>query len=581
MSNDLLKNFMYRINCYQLNSREFYLTEESEFDKNTEHLKVEILNDVEDFIKKNNCKEVTNPIFFLANGLPTPDGLFSNEIFGITKEERSGIFAYIDLGGWFIHPLMYKKWIRMDRKVRDVIHGVKKVIITPSGHLEEDPNGYTGIDFLRKNIDKIKIKSTDSEKREDNIKFLEKNKNLMFMKKYLVIPAYYRDVNNDGGKVGVGEINKLYNSLLIATKSIKETQDYGLSVGDATKGRIQELILAIYDWFSGNTNDQLEGSTGLSQKLGIVKRSVAAKTSDYGTRLVLSAPELKVDKIEDLDIDIGHSAIPLSSICVNFFPYMVFHVRRFFENEYAISNEHIIVDRNTNEVTREKLRDPLIEFSDERIKEELKRFIHGYSNRLAPVEITTESGRRFYLRFKGRSVDAGNQFNTPDTTMDRRRITWCDVFYMAAVEATRDKCVLITRYPIDSCYNQFPSKIIVSSTEETEPVMYNGQLYKKYPKIRPEDIGSDTSNRFIDTLNMSNLMLGAIGGDYDGDQVSVKGVYTKEANEELINHINSKQYYVGFSGNLIRETTKESVQSLYNLTRVLPETQPKLEEIEF
>ena len=30
-----------------------------------------------------------------------------------------------------------------------------------------------------------------------------------------------------------------------------------------------------------------------------------------------------------------------------------------------------------------------------------------------------------------------------------RDLTWCDVFYRAAVEATKDKIVLITRYPIN------------------------------------------------------------------------------------------------------------------------------------
>ena len=50
---------------------------------------------------KNDLKEISNPIFFNANKQPTSDGLLSNEIFGITKEERSGTFAYIDLGKYF------------------------------------------------------------------------------------------------------------------------------------------------------------------------------------------------------------------------------------------------------------------------------------------------------------------------------------------------------------------------------------------------------------------------------------------------------------------------------------------------
>ena len=92
---------------------------------------------------------------------------------------------------------------------------------------------------------------------------------------------------------------------------------------------------------------------------------------------------------------------------------------------------------------------------------------------------------------------------------------------MAAVESTKDKMVLLTRYPIDSYLNQFPTKVIVSSTKETESMLINNTLYKSYPKITQKDIGCNTSNLFIDTVNISNLMLGAIGGDYDGDQVTV------------------------------------------------------------
>ena len=41
----------------------------------------------------------------------------------------------------------------------------------------------------------------------------------------------------------------------------------------------------------------------------------------------------------------------------------------------------------------------------------------------------------------------------------------------------------------------------------------NDTFYRYYPKIREEDIGIDTSNKFIDTLQLSNLYLPGIGGD--------------------------------------------------------------------
>jgi hypothetical protein len=53
----------------------------------------------------------------------------------------------------------------------------------------------------------------------------------------------------------------------------------------------------------------------------------------------------------------------------------------------------------------------------------------------------------------------------------------------------------------------------VSSTKETEPVAYNGVYYPYYPKIRESDIGMDTSNSFVDTLQMSNNYLAAMGAD--------------------------------------------------------------------
>ena len=68
----------------------------------------------------------------------------------------------------------------------------------------------------------------------------------------------------------------------------------------------------------------------------------------------------------------------------------------------------------------------------------------------------------------------------------------------------------------DSYFNQFPARVKVSSMIETEPMVLDltggEEFYPKYPKIRQKDIGSDTSNKFIDTLNLSNLLLAGIGG---------------------------------------------------------------------
>lgn len=479
----------------------------------SDKLKVSILNP-DKLVKMNELKEITNPIYFIRPGVPSSDGLLSNEIFGISKDQRANIFAYIDLGEWFIDPLSYKIWCRMDSKVKECVHGTKSFIINSSGQLQEDENGKNGVKFLKDNIDKIKIKSSGSKKRDTNIDFVMNNKKegTLFLRKYIVIPAYYRDVNSSEGKIGVGEINQLYDSLLIAVRALKETSDYGLTISSASTGRVQEILVSIYNWFTKEPN--------LAGKYGIVKRSVLAKTADYSSRLVLSAPQLKVEKTSDLMVDLEHCAVPLSSLCANLYPYIVFWIRRFFENEFSGTNLYNGFNKKTQQVETIKIVDPLIAFSDDIIKKNLDRFIHGYSNRFIPVEIPVEGHKNIFMRFKGRNttVEDAEKAKPGDQSVAgifNRRLTWCDLIFMAASEVSKDKCVLITRYPLNDYFGQFPNKIRVASTKDTEPMYINNEFYKYYPKIREEDIGTNTSNKFIDTLNMCNMHLGIIGGDYE------------------------------------------------------------------
>ena len=554
----------------------YIIMNEASNQKNQKHFKMQPL-DVDGLIKANNIQEVTEPVFFVRDGIPTSNGLLSNEIFGITKEERANIFGYINLHDWFMHPLVYKVWSRMDRRIAEIVHGTKTYSIGPDGDFVEDPAGSNGVAFLKKNIDKIKIKSTESRKRDKKIMFIEKYKNVIFMNKLIVIPPYYRDVQHNNGRDSVGILNKYYSQLLISVRSLIETQDYGLSMSNAVRGRIQETIVNIYDCLcgTGSSDEMKANGIGLSKKKGLIRNAVMSKTTNEGTRLIISAPELKVERLDDLMVDIEHCTLPLASAIVNFKPFIIFWIKRFFENEFGGGTRHQLINTK-GEIEWVDVKDPLITFSEDRIKNEIKRFVHGFSNRFSPVEVPLMNGKISYMRFKGHNATAeevaAGKPNPEAVTVSNRKLTWCDIFYMAAHDCSLDKHVLLTRFPIDTSYNQFPTKFRISTIKNTTPVFINGVLYKNYPLIRPQDIGSNTSQIFIDTLQMCNLMLKAIGGDYDGDQVSVKGVYTIEANEELDKYIKSKKNYIGLGGKNLRVPTNEAMQLLYNLTLTLNDT---------
>lgn len=550
----------------------------------SDKLTMEII-DVDKFVKVNDCKPITDPVFF--NGpTPSPEGLLSNEIFGITKAERSGIYAYIDLGGTFLNPLIYKALTRLNSKIADIVMGTDTFNINDSGDIVQDPNGHTGIDWLYKNFNKIKFKETESKSRASKIKFIELEKNKMWINKYIVIPAYYRDVDTKQASIGVGEINKLYSALIIASKSLKETAEYGLSLSDAVKGRIQTTLQQIYDWFGAGTTIGGQDTGGnLPGKTGLVKKGIMYKTVDYSVRMVMSAPELEVEDLEDLMVDMDHAAEPLAAAICNFKPFIIFWLRRFFENQFAGTMEYTIKTAN-GETLQVPIEDYQIMFSDVELDKEIERFIHGYSNRFRPVPIPIDKVaytnlvkqkklspmKNLWMVLSGKMVDPSDIHNIDTSSISdnysvvTRPLTWCDLFYMAACEVTEDKMVLITRFPIDSYLNQFPSRINIKSTVETIPMIINDKLYKWYPKIGKDDIGINTSPLFSDTLSISNGLIDAMGMDYDGDTTIVKPVYTIEANQECKEKADSKVQMVGMDGKSPRGVSKENIMTLYSLT---------------
>ena len=554
---------------------------------NLKHFKTEPLN-ITNFVKVNDLKPIDNPIFFDNNSTPTIDGLLSNEIFGITKDERSTIFAQIPLGEneVFIHPMAYRVWTKVDRKIKDVVHGTKYFTIK-NGELVEDDNGDTGIKFLHKNFKNLKFKKNGSITRDAIIDFLIKYSDRIFVKNMVVIPAYYRDVKTDGKFVGVGDINQLYSRLIVSANSLKDAGEYGLTLSNSIRGRIQEALGDIYDYFTKGVFNG-EPVTGIAGKFGILRRANMSKTTDYSSRTVISAPELKVENVEDMITDLDHTAVPLASLTANYFPQIIFYMRRFFEKQFSGHEVMDIKDKNGKDVLIHIGNDYMIQFSDDVLKKELDRFSHGVADRFRPIQFKDSTKKNIYTMYlKGYKISQEEYFKLKDKKdvselpILTRPMTWCDLIFMAACEAVKDKCVLITRYPMDSYFNQYPSKVNVSSTLKTRPMIVNNEFYKFYPDISEDELNTDTTNKFTDTTKPCNLYLDSIGGDYDGDTISIKSLYSIEANEELNKILNSKKRYIDLCGTSILQEEIECLQSLYNLTMVLPDDMKKLTFPEF
>ena len=519
-------------------------------------MKIDLM-DVERLIRTNGLegKEVTNPILFEAGNIPTPDGMLSLEIFGMTSKERRENYAYVSLHDYFIHPYIYKILLRLDRKIEAVVKGTRNFIITEDGQLVENENGSNGCTWLYKNWDKIKFKRNDSNVRNERINLIEAyGKNVLFVKRWIIIPAFYRDVNFqnvDSGKVSHNELTDLYCKLLRFTNMVAATSEFSFMTS-ANKGKVQDTLVEIYDYFKHK----------LEKKNGLIRKSLLGKTIDYGVRAVIAAPEFRNNRYDDNIVDFTHCAIPVSMICTLFYPFMLHELRNFFNEQYEMLNYKIedLSEYNKKLAGSADLLDFNFYYSDDYFKKLMDNFTRTYDDRFKKIEIPLrqEQPHPIYYKIK---------LQKEDGTEIIRDMTITDVLFIVANRAAADKHVFLTRYPITNHLGSFASKINISSTTQTERLIYNGVLYKHYPKVDLNMSSVEVSTYFYDVLKLSNVLLKQLGGDYDGDQMSIKGIFSQEANAECDKIVRSKANILDINASNVRKTENEAIQTLYTLTK--------------
>lgn len=519
-------------------------------------MKIDLM-DVERLIRTNGLegKEVTNPILFEAGNVPTPDGMLSLEIFGMTSKERRENYAYISLHDYFLHPYIYKILLRLDRKIEAVVKGTRNFTINQEGQIVEDEiNGSNGCRWLYDNWEKIKFKRNDSNVRNERINLIEAyDKNVIFIKRWIVIPAFYRDVNfqnADSGKLSHNVLTDLYCKLLRFANMVQTTSEFDFMVS-ANKGKVQDTLVEIYNFFKQK----------LEKKNGLIRKSLLGKTIDYGVRAVIAAPEFRNNRYDDNIVDFTHCAIPIALICTLFYPFMLHELRNFFNELYESLNYKIedLSQYHKKLSGSADLLDFNFYYSEEYFKKMMDGFTRTYDDRFKKIEIPLRQEQMYPIYYKIR-------LEREDGSEIVRDMTITDVLFIVANRAAADKHVFLTRYPITNHLGSFASKLNVSSTTQTEKLAYNGVMYKHYPKVDLSMSPTEASTYFYDVLKLSNVLLKQLGGDYDGDQMSIKGIFSQEANVECDKIVRSKANILDINASNVRKSENEAIQTLYTLT---------------
>ncbi|MBR1818097.1 MAG: hypothetical protein IJ772_04535 [Bacilli bacterium] len=546
-------------------------------------MRANILN-CDKWVKDNQLEEIKNGNMISKNSTePDPDGLVSWRIFGRPgTQERRRTYAYIDLVDMFLHPHIYYELVRYQRNISDLMSGLTEFYLDPETHklVKEDKNHPrpkackhgVGVKFLYDVWNQINFEEPPncSPATAMRLKFFRSlNREDAFLSKLPVIPAFYRDAHSAGEKVN--EINTFYRKFLTNAATIRATSGlfevFGVSSSDK---KIQDTLLEIYNYFIGIVG----GSKGF------IHKNVMGKSTDYSARAVISMPKYDNDKEEDEEVDFEHSALPLSTCCKCFSPFIKYGIKKIIDRVLAGRKFMWVRNLKTGIIERKMLApDFMDDFTSDALDKLIELYDDSFDHRYDVFTIRLEDGSRVPLCTISDEEEPKDKIYSGESSLEelknenagqggkRHPITLTELLYMAAYDTVKDKVIYITRYPIEDQHNIYPSLFNIIPTIKTKKRWVMSNYYPRFPVI-PKDVSEqeDLNYNFVDSLRVFPSYLKALGGDFDGDQVSIQGIFTEEANEAAKKYINSIMNIVNVSGGTMRELSEVSLTGLYMLT---------------
>ena len=499
-------------------------------------MKIQGLYDIEMDIKVNGLKEVTSQNPYKTQNQYNPEGLFSEEIFGQTENERAYRFGYIKLPIHVFNGEIYKTIISLSGGViKKMATGDTRCNLV-DGVLTPDEQGeYCGLVDLYKIWDDIDIAKTLTSKKQQNIDILTKcPKRLLFIDKVLVAPPKMREMGVRNGRQVKSELNTFYMTLL----GLKSVTAHTTMDTYQIYNKYQQTVVSIYEYVKN-----LFGS-----KNGFAQKNLLAKTTTFNARNVISAPKYNTDHP---NIGLFRTGYPMHSLCSMFNPFVKYHMKQFlsFSN---VQNIH----PNKEEVDGALL-DQI--YDDKMIDDLINIYMNNPGSRFRILYLDPENTKP--IMFEAFDLDKQQRISRP--------FTLTDLVYISCKHAIvdGDKMAYTVRYPIGDYMGAFFTKIHILSTNYVCNIMFMGETFNNYPIVDLEANHMRVSTMFAETLTPSNSRLKAIGGDYDGDTVKSVGIWSDEANAQAEKLMKSKIYNITTQCTTMFPIEIECLNGLYSLTK--------------
>ena len=468
-------------------------------------MKVELL-DANRLVQVNKLEEVTSQHLFSNKMMYDPNGLLSNDIFGISKSDRRSTFAYISLKKNFIHPHIYAKVLKsLFKNIEYIVAGQKRYVIENGWFKEDRENGWTGIAALYDHWDEIEWDKKKSDNKIAKELMNKLSRDQVFIDKIIIIPPAYRDVMLAGALDSsdhVSELNDMYQKLIRAVSILQEgglfaRTQYGAQL------KVENTLVDIYKFFT----DQI------AHKTGLIRKYLLGKSVDYGVRAVISAPTYNHERFEDNMVDVEHTAVPIEMCASAFYPFIEGWLKNFFTREILNNPNRITFhDKETDKEITGEIKNIDVQFSEKNIRKMINDYCLNPDNRfkLITLEVVDSTGETHtvHMNLIGNEILPNNA-----TRVLNRHITITDVMYLACVDVCEKRHGMVSRYPVGTDKGIYFSKVRVQSTVKHIRLVFNGKEYPFYPDIDLKIPVHKVGVQFIDTLVPSNSHLDGMGAD--------------------------------------------------------------------
>lgn len=508
--------------------------------------------DVPEFIHMKRAMPVTSSLIFEpSTTMYHPEGLYSEEIFGpVGSPERMLKFGFIELNTDIFHPKIFKILSQLKGLYKDIMHGTAYAIFDPVkkdfervvGDPFETEGADTGFTFFMNHFHDIQFPRTSSSTRDERIEVIEMYRDFDIINRHLVEPAGVRDIANDSsGRLIQDEVNKLYTSLLLYTRSIPKGSTSPLY--DPVRYQIQSKAQEIFEYIE----NFLDGKRGFIQG-NFTRRHVAG-----GTRNVITAASFIASSPEDPQL------LKADDVMVGVFqtlkgmtPHANYAFRMIFGNpilKAESTTKVALTDPKTGKLvyttidyaTRDK-------WMTSNGLEDIFNSFRNTNLRSNPVLLRDTDGKDYAFIMvydEGDEIALCRSIDDLEAAWPRkidkkklRPITYIEMFYIIAEIITQGKHGVVTRYPVIEQGSSYVAEIHVVSTTPSRTVelvdlISNGEhstLLKQYPVLGAS---------YMDAMMVHPSKLAALGGDHDGDKCSLEYLWRDDVNHECAAYLAS------------------------------------------